>query len=74
MAAYGKELSFTVSVAEALGEGEAKFSSTGVRQALRDGHPEQAAAILGRPVAIEGVVSAAASSAAPSVSPPPMSP
>lgn len=56
MAAYGKELGFTVSVAEALGEGEAKFSSTGVREALRQGHPEQAAAILGRPFSIEGVV------------------
>jgi riboflavin kinase/FMN adenylyltransferase len=37
-------------------EGQAKFSSTGIRDALRDGHPEVAARILGRPFAIEGVV------------------
>ena len=57
MKAYGQEYGFTVSVAEpvASSEGE-KFSSTGVRDALRDGHPEQAAHILGRPFAIEGVV------------------
>ena len=56
MKAYGAELGFTVSVAEAAGEGAEKYSSTGVRAALRDGHPEEAAAILGRPFAIEGVV------------------
>lgn len=57
MKAYGQEYGFTVSVAEpvASSEGE-KFSSTSVRDALRDGHPEQAARILGRPFAIEGVV------------------
>jgi riboflavin kinase/FMN adenylyltransferase len=56
MQKYGDEFGFTVSVAEAVGEGGEKFSSTGVRAALRDGHPETAAAILGRPFAIEGVV------------------
>lgn len=56
MKAYGEAFGFGVSVAEAVGEGEGKFSSTGVREALRDGHPEAAAAILGRPFAIEGVV------------------
>ncbi len=57
MKAYGEEYGFTVSVAEPVGgQGDEKFSSTGVRDALRDGHPEQAAAILGRPFAIEGVV------------------
>lgn len=56
MEAYGRELGFTVSIAEALGEGATKFSSTGVREALRDGRPQDAAAILGRPFAIEGVV------------------
>ena len=56
MKAYGEAFGFGVSVAEAVGEGEGKFSSTGVRDALRDGHPEAAAAILGRPFAIEGVV------------------
>jgi riboflavin kinase/FMN adenylyltransferase len=33
-----------------------KFSSTEVRDALRAGRPELAAAVLGRPFAIEGVV------------------
>jgi riboflavin kinase/FMN adenylyltransferase len=56
MQAYGEEFGFTVDVAQAVGERGEKFSSTGVRAALRDGCPEQAAAILGRPFAIEGVV------------------
>lgn len=56
MKAYGAEFGFTVSVAEAAGEGAEKYSSTAVRAALREGHPEEAAAILGRPFAIEGVV------------------
>lgn len=56
MKAYGEAFGFGVSVAEAVGEGEGKFSSTGVRDALRDGQPEAAAAILARPFAIEGVV------------------
>ncbi|MDO8296115.1 MAG: bifunctional riboflavin kinase/FAD synthetase [Caulobacter sp.] len=56
MKTYGAEFGFTVSVAEAVGEGAEKFSSTAVRDALRDGHPQEAAAILGRPFAIEGVV------------------
>jgi riboflavin kinase/FMN adenylyltransferase len=57
MKTYGEEYGFSVSVAEPVAnrEGE-KFSSTGVRDALRDGHPEGAARILGRPFAIEGVV------------------
>lgn len=57
MKTYGAEYGFTVSVAEPVAnrEGE-KFSSTAVRDALRDGHPEGAARILGRPFAIEGVV------------------
>lgn len=57
MKAYGAEYGFTVSVAEPVAsrKGE-KFSSTAVRDALRDGRPEQAARILGRPFAIEGVV------------------
>lgn len=56
MKAYGEEFGFTVSVAEAAGAGGEKFSSTAVREALRDGKPQVAAAILGRPFAIEGVV------------------
>ena len=56
MGQYGKELGFGVSVAQAVGDSHAKFSSTAVRQALRDGHPEVAAQILGRPFALEGMV------------------
>jgi riboflavin kinase/FMN adenylyltransferase len=56
MRQYGQELGFGVSVAEAVGEGGGKFSSTAIREALRDGRPEVAAEILGRPFAIEGVV------------------
>ncbi|MDB5446304.1 MAG: ribF [Phenylobacterium sp.] len=57
MRAYGQELGFGVSVAEAVaGDEGAKYSSTGVRDALRDGRPEEAAEILGRPFAIEGAV------------------
>jgi riboflavin kinase/FMN adenylyltransferase len=57
MRAYGAQLGFGVSVAEAVADpGGAKFSSSAIRDALRDGRPEIAAAILGRPFAIEGVV------------------
>jgi riboflavin kinase/FMN adenylyltransferase len=57
MRRYGQELGFGVSVAEAVGDDDGhKFSSTAVREALRDGHPEVAAEILGRPFAIEGAV------------------
>lgn len=55
--AYGAEYGFTVSIAEPVAsrDGE-KFSSTAVRDALRDGRPDRAARILGRPFAIAGVV------------------
>ena len=56
MTAYGEEMGFSVSVAEAVGEGAEKYSSTDVREALREGRPQDAAAILGQPFAIEGVV------------------
>ena len=57
MRAYGAELGFGVSVAEAVEDGSGdKASSTAVREALRDGKPEIATAILGRPFALEGVV------------------
>ncbi|WP_374469262.1 bifunctional riboflavin kinase/FAD synthetase [Phenylobacterium sp.] len=56
MRQYGQEFGFGVSVAEAVGEGGEKFSSTAIREALREGRPEVAAEILGRPFAIEGVV------------------
>lgn len=57
MRAYGQELGFGVSVAEPVADDDGeKFSSTTVREALRDGRPEEAAKILGRPFAIEGAV------------------
>ena len=57
MQAYGAEMGFGVSVAEAVEDGAGeKFSSTHVREALRDGRPADAAQILGRPFAIEGAV------------------
>lgn len=57
MRQYGQELGFGVSVAGAVGdESVEKYSSTAVREALREGRPEDAAAILGRPFAIEGAV------------------
>lgn len=57
MRRYGEELGFGVSVAEEVTDASGeKFSSTAVRDALRDGRPEEAARILGRPFAIEGEV------------------
>ncbi|MCR5874313.1 bifunctional riboflavin kinase/FAD synthetase [Phenylobacterium sp. J426] len=56
MKVYGQELGFGVSVAEPVGEHGDKFSSTAVRDALRNGRPDDATQILGRPFAIEGPV------------------
>lgn len=57
MQAYGAEFGFGVSIAPAVtGEAGAKISSTAVREALREGRPQEAAEILGRPFAIEGEV------------------
>ncbi len=57
MKAYGAELGFGVSVAEPVEDASGeKFSSTAVRDALREGRPEEARRILGRPFAIEGAV------------------
>ena len=54
---YGQEFGFGVSVAPEMADSAGrKMSSTAVREALNAGHPEAAAAILGRPFAIEGVV------------------
>ncbi|HLI64920.1 MAG TPA: riboflavin biosynthesis protein RibF [Caulobacteraceae bacterium] len=54
---YGAAFGFDVSIAARLGdEGAAKYSSTAIREALKAGHPERAADILGRPFAMEGVV------------------
>lgn len=54
---YGEEMGFDVSVtAEVDADDGVKISSTAVRRLLRDGKPGEAARILGRPFAIEGVV------------------
>ena len=55
--AYGARYGFGVSITERFGDKrEAKYSSSAVRQALAEGHPERAREILGRPFAIEGMV------------------
>lgn len=57
LAAYGAELGFTVSVTpEVASPDGAKLSSSAVREALMGARPQAAAAILGRPFAIEGEV------------------
>ena len=56
MREYGAEFGFSVSVAEAVENAAGKLSSTTARDALRDGRPDIAAAIMGQPFAIEGVV------------------
>lgn len=56
MRRYGAQFGFSVSVATAVENSDGKISSTTVRDALRDGHPELARKIMGRPFAIEGVV------------------
>jgi riboflavin kinase / FMN adenylyltransferase len=56
MRRYGEEFGFSVSIAAPVERDGAKISSSAVRQALRDGVPPAATAILGRPFAIEGVV------------------
>jgi riboflavin kinase/FMN adenylyltransferase len=57
MRQYGEELGFGVSVAAEVTDRDGeKFSSTSIREALRDGQPQEAARILGRPFAIEGEV------------------
>jgi riboflavin kinase/FMN adenylyltransferase len=56
MRRYGEEFGFGVSVAEPVGDGGEKFSSSAIRDFLRDGRPDLARRILGRPFAIEGVV------------------
>lgn len=54
---YGRAFGFGVSIAGPVpAPGGGKCSSTAVRQALRDGAPERAADLLGRPFAVEGVV------------------
>src|SRR5262249_49350220 len=57
MKRFGEEFGFSVSVAEAItGPEGQRYSSTSIRTFLRDGKPEEAAKILTRPFAIEGLV------------------
>lgn len=57
MIGLGRELGFGVSVTQPVAAtGGEPYSSTAVRRALQAGRPREAAAILGRPFAIEGVV------------------
>lgn len=53
---YGEEMGFSVSIAEPVGNGGGKISSTAVREFLRRGRPDLAGRMMGRPFAIEGVV------------------
>ncbi|MEQ8227325.1 MAG: bifunctional riboflavin kinase/FAD synthetase [Rhodospirillales bacterium] len=59
--AFGKKLGFDFTAVRAQtfaggGSTETAYSSTGVREALRAGNPQEAARILGRPFEIEGRV------------------
>lgn len=57
LARYGRDLGFTVSVTERVDDpGGLKLSSSAVREALHAGDMARAAAILGRPYAIEGEI------------------
>ncbi len=57
MRVYGETLGFTVSISDRVDDaGGLKLSSSAVREALRAGDMARAAAILGRPFAIEGEV------------------
>lgn len=54
---YGERLGFSVSETRQFGDqGLDKYSSSAVREALKEGRPDRAAHILGRPFAIEGAV------------------
>jgi riboflavin kinase/FMN adenylyltransferase len=54
--AYGEQFGFETAVLPLLETGGGKCSSSAIRRALTDGRPQDAAALLGRPFAIEGVV------------------
>jgi riboflavin kinase/FMN adenylyltransferase len=56
MLRYGAEMGFSVSVAAPVGDGGGKISSSTIRDSLREGRPELARQMMGRPFAIEGVV------------------
>jgi riboflavin kinase/FMN adenylyltransferase len=54
--AFGDEFGFGVTIAELVETGGLEISSTHIRQALSDGRPRDAAAMLGHQHRIEGVV------------------
>lgn len=56
LARYGARFGFEVSTAPLVRHEGVKCSSSAIRAALTAGRPEEAAAMLGRPFAIEGVV------------------
>jgi riboflavin kinase/FMN adenylyltransferase len=52
----GQELDFQVQVVEQIANEKDRISSTGIRQALREGHVELAKSMLGRPYSLSGTV------------------
>ena len=57
LAGYGREMGFTVSAAQRVDDDDGlKLSSSAVREALKAGDMDRAAAILGRPFAIQAEV------------------
>ncbi|MBT8460868.1 MAG: bifunctional riboflavin kinase/FAD synthetase [Boseongicola sp.] len=54
--AFGEEFGFGVAIAELVETGGLEISSTHIRQALSDGRPRDAAAMLGHHHRIEGIV------------------
>ncbi len=56
LARLGDELGFSVQAVEPISDGAEKISSSGIREAIAAGAVDKAAAMLGRPWAIEGEV------------------
>lgn len=56
LAARAEALSIGLSIVPPLADAEGRISSSRIRRLLRDGYPERASALLGRPFAIAGVV------------------
>jgi riboflavin kinase/FMN adenylyltransferase len=57
LATRAEALGIGLTVVPALTDAEGPLSSTRIRRALQDGYPERAAAMLGRPHTIRGIVS-----------------
>ncbi|KQM31316.1 bifunctional riboflavin kinase/FAD synthetase [Sphingomonas sp. Leaf10] len=56
LAALGERYGFVAETVAPVGDGTAVVSSSRIRDALREGRPREAAAMLTRPFAVEGVV------------------